>query len=170
MVSWAQNHKRLAGNPCGSFYLTMHHGCKGWKLPPASLPQCWRRFCLKPPLFLCVLSRVCLFATPWIVARHVFLSMGFPRQEYWTGLPFPTPGVVGNFLLFPTQGLNPHLLHLLHLSGGFFTNWQEPLFPGPSKPSPLPMTRLQIILVGQLFKKLSDSFWYLAKLIQLCKL
>ena len=61
--------------------------------------ECWRRFCLKPRLFLCVLSRVCLFATPWIVARHAFLSMGFPRQEYWTGLPFPTPGDL------PDQGI-----------------------------------------------------------------
>ena len=51
---------------------------------------------MKPPLFLCVLSRVCLFATPWIVARHAFLSMGFPRREYWSGLPFPTPGDLPN--------------------------------------------------------------------------
>ena len=33
------------------------------------------------------------------------LSMGFSRQGYWSGLPFPTPGI------FPTQGLNPGLLH-----------------------------------------------------------
>ena len=32
------------------------------------------------------------FATPWIVARQVSLSMGYPRQEYWNGLPFPPPG------------------------------------------------------------------------------
>ena len=31
-------------------------------------------------------------ATPWPVARQVLLSMGFPRQEYWSGLPFPSPG------------------------------------------------------------------------------
>ena len=30
--------------------------------------------------------------TPWTVARQAPLSMGFPRQEYWSGLPFPTPG------------------------------------------------------------------------------
>ena len=30
--------------------------------------------------------------TPWTVARQVPLSMGFSRQEYWSGLPFPTPG------------------------------------------------------------------------------
>ena len=37
--------------------------------------------------------------------------MGFPRQEYWIGLPFLSPEGGGVFL---TQGLNPHLLHLLH--------------------------------------------------------
>ena len=33
-----------------------------------------------------------LFATPWSVARQVPLSLGFSRQEYWSGLPFPSPG------------------------------------------------------------------------------
>jgi len=38
------------------------------------------------------LSRVRLFVTPWTVARQVPLSMEFSRQEYWSGLPFPSPG------------------------------------------------------------------------------
>ena len=37
------------------------------------------------------LSRVQLFATPWTVAYHAPMSMGFCRQEYWSGLPFPSP-------------------------------------------------------------------------------
>ena len=37
------------------------------------------------------LSRVRLFATPWTVAYQDPLSMGFSRQEYWSGLPFPSP-------------------------------------------------------------------------------
>ena len=37
------------------------------------------------------LSRVRLFATPWTVAHQAPLSMGFSRQEYWGGLPFPSP-------------------------------------------------------------------------------
>ena len=57
---------------------------------------------------LCVLSRVQLFATPWVAARQTSLSVGFPRQEYLSGLPFPTPGDL------PDQRLNPHLLHLMH--------------------------------------------------------
>ena len=47
-------------------------------------------------------------ATLWAVALQAPLSMGFPRQEYWSGLPFPLPGI------FLTQGLNLCLLHLLH--------------------------------------------------------
>ena len=37
------------------------------------------------------LSRVRLFATPWTVAYQASPSMGFSRQEYWSGLPFPSP-------------------------------------------------------------------------------
>ena len=42
------------------------------------------------------------------LAHQAPLSMGFPRQEYWNGLPCPPPWI------FPTRGLNPQLLHLLH--------------------------------------------------------
>ena len=38
------------------------------------------------------LSRVQLFSTPWTVAYQASASMGFSRQEYWSGLPFPSPG------------------------------------------------------------------------------
>ena len=43
--------------------------------------------------------------TPWTVAHQAPLSMGFPRQEYWSGLHFLLQGI------FPTRGSNPHLLH-----------------------------------------------------------
>ena len=42
------------------------------------------------------LSRVQLFVTPWIVAHQAPPSMGFSRQEYWSGLPFPCPGDLPN--------------------------------------------------------------------------
>ena len=48
-----------------------------------------------------LLSRVRLFATPWAVTRRVPLSMEFSRQEYWSGLPFPTPED------FSTPGIKP---------------------------------------------------------------
>ena len=38
------------------------------------------------------LSRVRLFAIPWTVVYQASLSMGFSKQEYWSGLPFPSPG------------------------------------------------------------------------------
>ena len=41
-------------------------------------------------------SRVQLFATPWTVARQATLSKGLFRQEYWNGLPFPSPGNLPN--------------------------------------------------------------------------
>ena len=47
-------------------------------------------------------------ATRCVIARKALLSMGFPRQEYWSRLPFPSPGI------FPTQGSNLHLLWFLH--------------------------------------------------------
>ena len=52
-----------------------------------------------------------LFVTPWIVAHQTPLSMGFSRQEYWSGLPCPPPEVL------PIQGslTSPALV------GGFFT-------------------------------------------------
>ena len=44
-----------------------------------------------PPSALCF-SHVWVFSTPWTVAHQASLSKGFPRQEYWSGLPFPPPG------------------------------------------------------------------------------
>ena len=44
----------------------------------------------------CVLSHVQVFVTPWTVARQALLSMGFPRQEYWSGLICPLPGDLSN--------------------------------------------------------------------------
>ena len=41
----------------------------------------------------CSIAKSCLtLATPWTVARQAPPSMAFPRQEYWSGLPFPSPG------------------------------------------------------------------------------
>ena len=46
------------------------------------------------------------FATPWTVARQTPLSMGFPRQECWSGLPFPSAGGL------PHPGIKPMSLAL----------------------------------------------------------
>ena len=47
------------------------------------------------------LSHVRLFETLWTVAPQAPLSMGFSRQEYWSGLPFPSPGDL------PDPGIEP---------------------------------------------------------------
>ena len=60
-------------------------------------------------------SYVQLFATLWTVARHVLLSMGFSRQEYWNGLPFPPPGDL------PDPGMEPASLTSPALAGRLFT-------------------------------------------------
>jgi len=54
--------------------------------------------------------------TPWIAAHQDPLSMGFSRQEYWSGLHLPPPGDVPNLGIRPTSPA---------LAGGFFTT--EPL-------------------------------------------
>ena len=53
-----------------------------------------------------MLSRVQLTVTPWTVALQAPQSMGFPRQEYWSGLPFPSPGNL------PNPGIEPRSLAL----------------------------------------------------------
>ena len=45
------------------------------------------------------LSRVWLFVTPWTAAYQAPPSMGFPRQEYWSGLPLPSPAVESSILI-----------------------------------------------------------------------
>ena len=68
--------------------------------------------------FMCVLhrfSRVQLFVTLWTVACQAPLSMGFSRQEYWSGLPCPPPGDL------PNPGVEPACLMSPALAGEFFT-------------------------------------------------
>ena len=67
---------------------------------------------------VCVLSHfshVQLLATPWTVAYQASLSMGFSRQEYWSGLPFPPPGDL------PNPRIKPASLSSPTLAGRFFT-------------------------------------------------
>ena len=56
---------------------------------------------------VCVLSRVQLFLSPWTVAHQAPLPMGFPRQEYWSGLPSPPPGDLPDPGIEPTPGTEP---------------------------------------------------------------
>ena len=60
---------------------------------------------------------------PWTEVHQAPLAMGFPRQEYWGGLPFPSPGDL------PDPGIKPTSIMSPALAGGFFTT--EP----PKKPT-----------------------------------
>ena len=60
-------------------------------------------------------SRVQLYVTLWTVAHQAPLSVGFFRQEYWSGLPFPSPGDL------PDPGTEPGSLTSPALEDGFFT-------------------------------------------------
>jgi len=73
---------------------------------PTKLRLSWR---------VCMLSRVQSFATLQTVVCQAPLSMGFSRQEYWSGLPFPTPGDL------PNPGIELASLASPALAGGFFT-------------------------------------------------
>ena len=63
----------------------------------------------------CMLSRFCrvqLCVTPWTVAHQAPLSVGFSKQEYWSGLPCPPPGDL------PNPGIEPATLTSLHWQAG----------------------------------------------------
>ena len=63
-------------------------------------------------LFSC---SVRLFVTPWTTACHAPLAMGFPRQEYWRGLPFPSPDLPNWRIKPASPALQADSLPLSHL-------------------------------------------------------
>ena len=58
---------------------------------------------------MCVLSHDRLFVTPWAVTPQAPLSLGLPHQEYWSGLPFPSPGDLPNLGTEPVSPAAPAL-------------------------------------------------------------
>ena len=79
----------------------------------------WRVSCSgldKPCVCLCVISRSVMSdsETPWTTALQAPLSMGFPRQEYWSGLPFPSTGDL------PSPGIKLKSVAFPALASGFF--------------------------------------------------
>ena len=67
--------------------------------------------CLRAMCLLNRFSRIRLFVTPWTAAHQALLSMGFSRQEYWSGLLCPPPGDL------PSPGIEP----MSPVTGGVFT-------------------------------------------------
>ena len=104
----------------------MFQEIKNYRTPSLQLRVEFQSFSgFKPQLWglrvvvVVLLSHVWLFATPWTVAYQAPLSMGCPRWEHWSGLPFPSPGNL------PNPGIKPESSEL---AGAFFTT--EP----PGKP------------------------------------
>ena len=79
------------------------------------------------------LSRVQLFGTPWTVAHQAPLSMGFSREEHWSGLPFPFPGDLPN----PRDQIQ-----ISCLAGGFFTD--EPPVKPPTLANDIPTSTVTV--------------------------
>ena len=75
-------------------------------------------------------SHVQLFANPWTVAYQAPLSMGFSREEYWSGLPFPSPGDL------PNPGIKP----------GSPTLWADAFPSEPPGKTPKPYVNLNYLL------------------------
>ena len=85
-------------------------------------PETWREDrvgveCVCVCVCVCVpeLSLAWLFANPWTGAHQISLHMEFPRKEYWSGLPFLSPGDL------PDLGIKPASLASPALAGWFFT-------------------------------------------------
>ena len=75
------------------------------------------------------LSCVWLFATPWTISHQAPPSMGFSRQEYWSGLPFPSPGDL------PNPGIEP----------GSPALYADTLLSEPQGKSPSPWVQLNLL-------------------------
>ena len=87
---------------------------------------------------VCVRARVrAVVSDPWMVAYQAPQSMECSRQEYWSGLPFPTPGDLPNL-----GGSNLHLLCLLHGQADFFFFNQCITWKGKQPPGWPPMVQL----------------------------
>ena len=84
-------------------------------------------------------SHIRLLATLWTIACQVPLSVGFSRQDYWSGLPCPTPGDL------PNLGIEPRSTAALALQWIFTA---EPL----GKPQKKPYAALKYLLSGPLQK------------------
>ena len=107
----------LASFPKRSWYILAYPGLQHHLSTPGSeftfalLSYSTQHVCMLAKL----LHSVLLFASPWTAAHQAALSMGFCRQEYWSGLPCLPPGDL------PNPGIKPASLMSPALAGGFFT-------------------------------------------------
>ena len=110
LLEFVQIHVHLVGNPLRDFFIL--------KIEKARILSILSESISKPVLVVCVFkSQVSPFATPWTVACQAPLSMGFSRQEYWSGLPcfpprdLPDLGIEPRFKWHPTPVFLPGEFH-----------------------------------------------------------
>ena len=100
LLEFVQIHVHLVGNPLRDFFIL--------RIEKARILSILSESISKPVLVVCVFkSQVSPFATPWTVACQAPLSMGFSRQEYWSGLPYPPPGDLPNPRIEPRSPASP---------------------------------------------------------------
>ena len=105
------------------------------------------------PVHAQLLSRVWLFAIPWTVACQASLSMEFPSQEYWRGLPFPFPRDL------PNPGIKPASPAL---AGGFYflplSHWERSFECAKSLPKKLKKKKMMVPKVKAPWPLLAKSW------------
>ena len=85
-----------------------------WQEGSLPLAPAWKPVCRCVYMCCCIVAKLCsTLCNPWTVDRQAPLFTGFPRQEYWSGLPFPSTGYL------PDPGINPVSPAL---AGGFFNS------------------------------------------------
>ena len=110
-----------------------------------------------PPVCAQSLSRVRLFVAPWTTAHQAPLSMGFSRQEYWSGLPFPTRDL-------PNPGMEPEFPKLAGWFSVTSTTWEVDLLLPPAKLWTFSSMH-QICLNSTQLSAISSSFNYLKSVL-----
>ena len=108
-------------------------------------------------------SCVQLFATLWTVARQAAVSIGFSRQEYWSGLPCPPPGDL------PDPGLEPISLISPALAGGFTarTTWEAQMKMTKSSDADINVFILDMSIFG-FYRDFFLNFIYLFGCLRSC--
>ena len=113
LLEWPYFSYSICDIHCAKLFICNLHGSsRGWLsfLTPFYRWSIWGLECVWSRF-----SSVRLCVILWSVSHQAHLCMGFPRQEYWSGLPFPTPGD------FPDPGIEPAYLTSPAFVGLFFT-------------------------------------------------
>ena len=111
--------------------MATHSSILAWRIPGTGawwvgvygVAQSWTRLKRLSSSMCAKLLQFCLLlVTPWTVALQAPLSLGFSRQEYWSGLPFPSPGYLPNPGIKPMSAVAP----ALQVDSSPLSHWGSP--------------------------------------------